>query len=190
MLRYYITDRRSIGGEDALLQNVERLGDTVDLIQVREKDLEAGELAKLVRNVLRVAHSSVRVLVNDRADIAMACGAHGVHLRRNGIAAAAFRRFVPFTFIISVSCHGLNDVRVASREGANYALLAPIFQSPGKGEALGLEMLREAVSISAIPVLALGGVNEELIAACADAGAAGFAGIRYFQQPPGRAAED
>ncbi len=180
MLRYYITDRRAIGGNVALLRNVACLANGVDVIQVREKDLPARDLCQLVREILSVAHPSVRVLVNDRADVAIACGAHGVHLRGNAIAVPHIRAVCPPGFTISVSCHSVNDVRIASREGADYALLSPIFSS-SKSAALGLATLAEAVGVSTIPVLALGGVEAALLPECGKAGAAGFAAIRYFQ---------
>ncbi len=181
MLRYYITDRDRIGGTDALLRNIERLGDSIDLLQVREKDLTARELARLVRVILRVTHPKVQVLVNDRTDIAAACGAHGVHLRGDGLDAGLVRGAAPNGFRISVACHSIADVRRAAAQGADYALLSPIFQTPGKGPSLGLAALREAAGVSAIPVLALGGVTAEQTAACVEAGAAGIAAISYFQ---------
>jgi thiamine-phosphate pyrophosphorylase len=182
MIRYYITDRIALGGDAHLLRNIERLGDTVNFIQVRERDLPAGALARLVREILRARHPSVRVLVNDRADVALACGAHGVHLRGRAISPRTLRRILPEAFQISVACHNLDDVRRAEREGAGMALLAPIFAVSGKGPALGLDVVREAANGS-IPVIALGGVTAAQIPACLAAGAAGVAGIRLFQEP-------
>lgn len=181
MLRYYITDRKAIGGAVALLRNIARLGNTVDILQIREKELPARDLSRLVGEVMNVTHPSVRVLVNDRADVALACGAHGVHLRGNAIAVPDLRLICPAGFTISVSCHSTEDVRTASKEGADYALLSPIFAG-SKGTALGLSILAQAARASDIPVLALGGVEAALLEACEKAGAAGFAAIRCFQQ--------
>ncbi len=181
MLRYYITDRNALGGETALLRNIERLGDTIDFLQVREKDLAGRRLASLVRRILQAAHPSLRVLVNDRADVALAAGAHGVHLRANAPSPEYFLSLSP-GFIVSVACHSVADVVRASAARADMALLAPVFPAPRKGPALGLDVLAESAQLSSIPVLALGGVTADRVPLCAAAGAAGFAAIRLFQQ--------
>ena len=182
MLRYYITDRRGLGGADALLRNIERLGAAIDFLQIREKDLPARDLAKLVRQVIGIVDPRIRVLVNSRADIALACGAHGVHLPANSIHPGAIRGIAPRSFLVSVACHNLSDLKTAESEGADYALLSPIYAAPGKGPALGIDFLLEATRQSSIPILALGGVSRDRIAGCARAGAAGFAAIRLFQE--------
>lgn len=181
MIRYYITDRKSSGGEDALLRNVERLGDGIDLLQVREKDLHERALAGLVRKILRIAHPAVRVLVNGRLDIALATGAHGVHLPGDSFPVPAVRRVSPSSFTISVACHSVDDVREAERGGADLALLAPIYAVARKGPALGIAAVREAARTAHIRVLALGGVTQSRIGECMAAGAAGIAGIRLFR---------
>ena len=174
-LRYFISD-----GSGTLLRHLDRLRDLVDFVQIREPNLSARELAALTRDVLRAAHPSVRVLVNDRADVAISCGAHGVHLRSNAIAPLLLRQILPAGFLISVACHSVEDVVRAEREGAEMALLAPIFETPGKGPPIGLVELERAAGSVRIPVLALGGVTEADIPRCMNAGAAGVAGIRLF----------
>src|ERR1019366_7455495 len=174
MLRYYITDRNSAGGPAALLEFVERaLCDGVERIQVREKDLGAGDLCALVR----------RILAHSRADIALAAGAHGVHLSGDSVAPQFLRAIVPAGFLIGVSTHTLEELRRAETESADFAVFSPIFpviSKAGYGAALGIERLREAVRSVAIPVLALGGITRENAAECVAAGAAGIAGGSMF----------
>jgi thiamine-phosphate pyrophosphorylase len=172
--RYLITDRTP-------LVEIERgLQDGIELIQIREKHLSTRELAKHVDAVLQLANPhETRILVNDRLDVALACGAHGVHLRAKFVAPNVLRGIVPQGFLIGVSCHSIADLEAA--EGADFAVLAPIFETPGKGPALGLRYLAQAVHATSVPVFALGGVTEDRIASCVRLGAAGVAGIRLFQ---------
>lgn len=189
----YITDRHSLASEagsapdQALLGRVAaaaRAG--VNLVQIREKDLPTRALAELVRGALAaVEGTAVRIVVNDRLDVALALGAHGVHLARTSLPARAARRIVPPGFLVGVSCHSLEQALEAEAARADYVLLGPIFPTPSKlryGPPLGLEILRQVAARVRIPVLALGGITRERVKACCAAGAAGVAAIRMFQE--------
>jgi thiamine-phosphate pyrophosphorylase len=152
----------------------------VELVQIRERHLPPRDLAEFTRAVLRMPNPhGTKVLVNDRADVAIACGAHGVHLRSGSISPEYFARS---GLVVTVSCHSVDDVERAA--GADFALLAPIFKPLSKDDArpaLGTAAIAECSRRFRTPVLALGGIDCENARLCGDAGAAGIAGIRYFE---------
>jgi thiamine-phosphate pyrophosphorylase len=200
----YVTDRRSLplststDAHQLLFDSVERAAATgVDWIQLREKDFSGREWEELVVESLRritLAGSSCRIFVNDRLDVALACGAGGVHLSENGIPVSdACRLRDEFfssrsekpDFLIGVSCHSLGASLGAARAGADYIYFSPIFNTPSKanyGPAQGIDRLAAICRAVAIPVIAIGGMSAENAASCLQAGAAGVAAIRMFQE--------
>jgi thiamine-phosphate pyrophosphorylase len=187
MLRYYITDRRAAGGTEALLGYVEgALAAGVERLQIREKDLPARQLCELTRRVVELAQGrGTRILVNERTDIALIAGAHGVHLPAGSVAPRVLRGLVPEGFLIGVSTHSAEEVRAAEAEGADFVVYGPVFATASKaahGPPQGVERLREAAGAVRIPVLALGGITEANAAECLAAGAGGIAGISLFQR--------
>ena len=179
----YVTDRRSV---EALLPVIEQaLAAGVDVIQIREKDLEARPLLALVEAaVARAQGTATRILVNDRLDAALAARADGVHLPAHGLPVAEVRRAYP-EMLIGASCHDLEELHAAEAGGADFAVFGPVFAPLSKASErppLGVEKLAEAVRAVKIPVLALGGITVENAAECLRAGAAGVAGITLFQK--------
>jgi thiamine-phosphate pyrophosphorylase len=175
VIRYQITDGLAGVDEDAWFARLRR---DVDFIQIREPALNARHLARIVRRAMTLGPA---VLVNDRADVAIACGAAGVHLKSGSISPLKISR--P-GFMISVACHHADDVKKAG--GADYIVLAPIFQPLSKTSTrhlVGLEALREIAATCPIPIIALGGITESNAIQCVEAGAKGVAGITLFAHP-------
>jgi len=205
LLLYYITDRHHFPGAPAdqrrlLLKKIEEAAAaSLDYIQLREKDLSSRDLESLAHEARAIIGGHSRLLINSRSDIALAANADGVHLTSTDISAAEARALwsksnPQLSPIFAVSCHDANEVRMAHAQGANFAVLAPIY---GKLDAppLGLHELAKACgrlptpehteaapNPPAFPVLALGGISIENAHACLAAGAAGVAGIRIFQE--------
>jgi thiamine-phosphate pyrophosphorylase len=214
MLRYAITSRALYPSDErekqaALLRQASRwAAEGIDIIQLREKDLPATDIASLSREILRAIsiksnanstknnavrtkNSPAKLLINSRPDIALATGAHGVHLTAapGELTPAQVRSLYASANlpapIITVSCHTLEDVRRARENHTDAILFAPVFEKTFADREMvsgqGLDRLRDACrAASPVPVYALGGVTLENAPSCLAAGAAGIAGIRLF----------
>lgn len=198
----YITDRTQFPGDETSRRArlLEKIGEAaeagVDYIQLREKDFTTRALESLARQALETIQESqlrTKLLINSRTDVALAVSANGVHLPANDIAVIEVRRIwqqsrlysagAPARGIISQSCHQPSEVEQAAIAGTDLALFAPVFakkNSPSRRPA-GLAELRAACQ-HPIPVLALGGITLENASSCLEAGAAGIAAIRLFQE--------
>jgi thiamine-phosphate pyrophosphorylase len=175
MIRCYVTDRRR---GDLLSSAIAAIRDGVDMIQIREKDLEARPLYELVCKVRdAAAGTSTKILVNDRLDVALAANIDGVHLPADGLPAARVR---PFVRLMGCSTHTLEEVLQAEQDGADFVIFGPIFETPGK-VPVGIEALRNVAVHAHIPILAIGGITREVTGEVIQAGAAGIAAIRLFQ---------
>ena len=156
------------------------VGENVSLIQIREKRLPARLLFELTVEAVKITHESpTRLLVNDRADIALAAKANGVHLAADSLAVDVIRTNFPTDFIVGVSTHSLESAASALKGGADFAVFGPVFETPGKGEPQGLGRLSEVCEkLLPFPVIAIGGINESNCESVPDAGASGVAAIR------------
>jgi len=212
MILCYVTDRKSLPPENlpplpvapaeamnpspsaALLARVSAAAAAgVDWIQLREKDFTASNYLALTRGALREsAASAARIIVNDRLDVALAGRAHGVHLGEQSLPVDGLRRFFSQgaltsrqNFLLGVSCHSLPSAVAAAAAGADYIFFGPVFDTPAKiayGPAQGLQLLSKVCRAVAVPVIAIGGIAGENVAACMQCGAAGIAAIRLFQE--------
>jgi thiamine-phosphate pyrophosphorylase len=197
----YVTDRRQFPGSSAdqerklLAKIAECAAAGIDLVQLREKDLTSRDLLALAEKAVACLPpgSATRLLINARTDVALASGAHGVHLPAGDLPASEARAVwgqVSRTHaVIGVSAHTPEEVALAVSHGADFSLFAPVFEKDGRGNPRGLVILREACNqprraAAFMPVLALGGITLENAATCFAAGASGVAAIRLFQQNP------
>ena len=155
----------------------------IDLLQIREPDLSAGELIRLVREVRGRLGEVSRVVLNDRVDVALAADADGVHLKSDSIPTALVRRQVPAGFLVGRSVHSVDEARTAAGEGADYVVFGTVFPSGSKPRGhrtAGLDALAAVVAAVQVPVLAIGGISLNTVAAAAEAGAGGVAAIGLF----------
>jgi thiamine-phosphate pyrophosphorylase len=196
-----VTDRRQLAADSGSFETVRhRLADVardavragVDLIQVREHGLETAQLVDLVSQVVEIAHgASTRVVVNDRLDVALVCGADGVHLRADSFAPRVVRPIVPPRFLIGRSVHHVDEAREHAAS-VDYLVAGTVFPTASKPQAtpwLGISGLEQIVRAVRVPVLAIGGIAVDRVAQIAAAGAAGIAAIGLFL-PGGRPMAD
>jgi thiamine-phosphate pyrophosphorylase len=191
----YVTDRHALAEGANFVEHISlAVAAGIDWIQIREKNLPARELIALTRAAVKAAadsrpQTSVRIIVNDRLDVALAAGAGGVHLGESSMPVAAVnawrRANSSSEFIIGASCHSLETARAAERDGADYVIFGPIYSTPSKAEfgaPQGINRLAEVSDAVSIPVLAIGGIMEKNARECIAAGAAGIAAIRMFSE--------
>jgi thiamine-phosphate diphosphorylase len=202
----YVTDRKALPPgktagalHDKILLDMIRVAAAAgaDWVQIREKDLSTRELFALVREGVALTSArpgsnpahSIKVIVNDRLDVALAAGAAGVHLGHASAPSPEVVRWcragnAPADFLVGVSCHSLEGAQEAERAGASYTYFGPIYETPSKipfGKPHGVEELAQVAKAVSIPVIAIGGVNESNAPECIRAGAAGIAAIRMIQ---------
>ena len=200
----YVTDRHGLDGsesreqQEALLLKIGSAAAAgVDWIQIREKDLLGRDCQLLTRQALQVtarspAGSAVRLLVNDRLDVALSGGAAGVHLGEKSLPLPDSRRLAESRgrkkdFLIGVSCHALEAALSAAGSGADYVFFGPVFATPSKtafGAPQGLRRLAKVCRAVPIPVLAIGGITLANSSDCLAAGVSGIAAVRLFQDAP------
>ena len=186
-----VTDRRRLcegcdedaAGRCLIAQLTEAVTAGVDLLQIRERDLDAGRLLAIaVQAVVLARGTPTRVVVNDRVDVALAAGADGVHLRSDSFSADAVRRIAPPGFLVGRSVHSVDEAARSSAD-VDYLIAGTVFASASKTggvEPLAESGLAAIVSAAHVPVIAIGGITLETIPRVAAAGAAGFAAIGAF----------
>jgi len=187
-LVYPVTDKTLSGKTShlAILRELVRGGAT--LVQIRDKQTPPAEyLHDLRRCVEFAAGRGVTLIVNDRCDLALACGAAGVHLGQDDLPPRSARTLLPAGAVIGFSTHSLAQVRSASRLPVDYLGFGPVFPTSSKDDAspvVGLSLLEKACRRAAQPVVAIGGIGCHEVAAVLEAGAASAAVVSVLMRAP------
>ncbi len=174
-----ITDRSRLHGRELEEAVSHAVDGGVTCVQLREKDLAAGELYELALTLRAVIQGRALLIVNDRLDVALTTGADGVHLPERGLPVAVARRMAGDGCIIGRSVHSLDAALAAERAGADYLLAGAVYETsshPGQAAA-GIDLVRAIAEAVRIPVLAAGGITPERVPTAIDAGATGIAVI-------------
>lgn len=180
---YLVTDRAATRGRPLPDVVEAALHGGIRAVQLRERGLTDRELFALAQ-ALRTStrRHGAALLVNDRIDVALACAADGVHLPARSFTVAEARQLLGPDRLIGVSAHSAAEAAAAARAGADFAVIGPIFATPSKrayGAPLGVTAIEAAAAAAApMPVLAIGGITAETVAALRRHGAAGIAVIR------------
>jgi thiamine-phosphate pyrophosphorylase len=187
----YVTDRASAGDARVRAVIAALRGVPEVSVQLREKGVDDTEYLARARECREALGDSNPLFVNRRFDVALACGADGVHLPEAGLPVARVRAGTPRGFRVGVSTHSAPAARDAIADGAHLVVIGPIFPTPSKtryGSPLGPEILEglPPASEHAAEVYAIGGITEEGLEALAPYRdrISGVAGIRLFQDAP------
>jgi thiamine-phosphate pyrophosphorylase len=176
-----VTDRNQTRGRDLAAVVVECLAAGLPAVQVREKDLGAGDLAALCRRLREPTRErGALLIVNDRADVALAVGADAVQRTHSSLTVAEFRAIVDKRLRIGASTHSVEDAVAAEAQGADWIVFGPVYDTPSKrryGSPQGLQALERVTASVRIPVIAIGGITPERVPDVRRAGAAGVAAI-------------
>ena len=181
-----VTDRRRCGG-----RSLEEVVDAavlggVDIVQLREKDMEAGQLLDLALRIRDITASRVGLFVNDRIDVALACDADGVQLGENSIPVEVARDLVGGDLLIGRSVHAVEPAIEASRAGADLLVFGTVFATashPGRPPS-GVGPLAELSGRDTAPVLGIGGITPDTVGQVVEAGASGAAVITAITESP------
>lgn len=188
---YVICDRKAaVAGCGNALDAAQAAADAgARFFQIRDRDLAPDDLWRYAENLtLRLAGYSPTLMMNERADIALALGLAGVHRPQVGLPVAPLRRLMEGHRLIGVSCHDEAEAEDSAALGADFVTLSPVFGTPSKPRAkpLGTAAFRRIAERVDIPVFALGGIAPGHVGDCLDCGAYGVAvlsGIMSAEDP-------
>ena len=176
---YLVTDRHQTDGRPLIPLVEQAVAGGLRAVQVRERDMATRDLLAISQKLCAMMRArGGRVMINDRVDLVLALGADGVHLRADSLPVAVARRLLGADRLIGVSAHSADDVARAESDGADFAVLGPVHETPSKrgyGAPIGLRALEEATRRCRLPVFAIGGMTVARVEDVRKAGAYGVA---------------
>jgi thiamine-phosphate pyrophosphorylase len=180
MIAYAITDPSTLDF-NTLEDDLRHFSSKATMIVYRDK--QNSDYEKSATLFLKQAKGFEKVLIHTDYSLASKLHADGVHLKSTQL--ADIKKAKDLALFVVVSTHSLNEAKSAESLGADMITFSPVFNTPNKGKAVGIEELKNIISSVSIPVLALGGVvTQEQIVSCEEVGAKGFASIRYYASKP------
>jgi len=186
---YVITDAKLSRGRSHLEVAQAAIKGGASLIQFRDKEMTTRQLVETAGKIKELTdEADIPLIINDRLDVALAVDADGVHVGQDDMPAALARQLIGPHKILGVSASTVEEALQAEREGADYVSASPVFTTPTKPDApppTGLEGLRAIGEAVNLPVIAIGGINEENVAEVMEAGAQGVAVISAVVSAPG-----
>ena len=177
---YVVLDRTASGGRDLETILAAALDGGAEMIQLREKTLPSGTVLPLAERLReRCAAARVPFIVNDRVDLAVAVGADGVHVGQDDLPPAAARKILPPGRILGLSTHSVEQAAAAQRAGADYVAVGSMYPTATKPEfqLVGPALAREVRPLVRVPLIGIGGITPDNVAAVIEAGCDGVAVI-------------
>jgi thiamine-phosphate pyrophosphorylase len=191
---YAILDTSCFADSQALFSTAEELlAGGVTLLQYRNKSGNSREMLQQSRELKRRLGGSVKLIMNDRADLCLAAGFDGVHVGQEDLSPESARRVIGERLWLGVSTHNPEQVKEAGKTSANYVAIGPVFSTASKANpdpVIGLEGVRNARALTRKPLVAIGGINRANCRAVIEAGADSVAVISDLMREPRKSAED
>jgi thiamine-phosphate pyrophosphorylase len=191
---YPILDASSFQDIEALLSAAEELlAGGVTLLQYRNKSANAREMLEQARELKRRLGGSVKLIMNDRADICLAAGFDGVHVGQEDLSPQGARKVIGDRLCLGVSTHNAEQILEADETSADYIAIGPVFSTASKvnpDPVVGLDGVRKARALTQKPLVAIGGINRANCRSVIEAGADSVAVISDLMREPRKSAED
>ena len=191
---YAILDSSCFRQVGALLATAEELGQAgVTLLQYRNKSGNARQMLEEAQELRRILGNSVKLIMNDRADLALIAGFDGVHVGQDDLSPEGARKVIGPSLWLGVSTHNPEQVRGVNKTSADYIAVGPVFATASKANPdpiIGLEGVRQARALTQKPLVAIGGITRLNCRSVIEAGADSVAVISDLVREPGKSAEE